>query len=87
MNAIIMFADQLFDRWNQQTSITRDVKNIGKVSDLSNAKAEQILDDLYVLYECVKSDAPEVADHIYLAVKNKLKLLTIAEAMFAKHIA
>jgi hypothetical protein len=83
MNQLIAYADQLSDQWIVQASIARNMENQWKLSELSNAKAEQILDDLYRLYECVKSEAPTVADHISKTVARKLNLPIIAQTLFS----
>lgn len=80
MEQFILLADRLFDNWMQKVRTTQDIKNDPKIIELSNAKAEQVLDDLHLFFTCVKTTAPDVAKHIHLKLKNKLP--EIANTMF-----
>lgn len=87
MQQFVLFADQLFNNWQQQITTTqaisdkrKSIKRNLELAALSNAKAEQVLDDLHAFFVCVKDTAPDVAKHIHLKLKNKLP--EIANTMF-----
>lgn len=75
MNPIKTYVDHLVDQWAENVRIARDVENPRNLIDVSNAKAEQILDDLQVFYKYIKPVAPDVAEYICERLRPKIPLV------------
>jgi len=86
MNTLIMYSEQLYNHWRDQVAATRRYKSVTKSSELANAKAEQIFNDLQTLYNVVVETDTEVAAHIFNLVRDRMKMGMMAEVFFTKHL-